>query len=188
MLSFKKYLLSASLLCSIYFPSVIQADLFQDIRAKYAYTNENINSFTTKEYFNVFLSDDINESNFSYEAKNIFQLALSNITVSSNNEYTKIILTFDSRGEDQISEYYYFKGNIYFVYKVITEYSKNKDEDNFLESNKKILQNRYYFDNQKMIRWINNDKHQVDSTSKQYKESAKQILHDSKVYFQLTSN
>lgn len=36
-----------------------------------------------------------------------------------------------------------------------------------------------------MIRWINDEKSQVDSNSKQYKESAKQILSDSKMYLRL---
>lgn len=62
---------------------------------------------------------------------------------------------------------------------------ENKDDDNFVKSSKKIIQNRYYFDNQKMIRWINDEKSQVDSNSKQYKESAKQILSDSKMYLRL---
>lgn len=185
MLNFKKYTLHVSLLCLIAFPSLIEADLFQNIRNHYAYTNENINSFTTKEYFNVFLSDNVNDDNFSYEAKNIFQLALSDMVVSSNKEYTKITLKFDSRGEDQVSEYYYYKGDIFFVFKAITEYSKNKDDDNFEKSSKKIIQNRYYFDNQKMIRWINDEKHQVDSNSKQFKKNNKQILSDSKTYFRL---
>lgn len=187
MSNYKRYV-SFFIICLVLtWPVKIQAEVFQDIRTNYHYTNDHLKSFKVKKYSDVFLSINKNDETFSYEANAVFQLAVTDMKVYSYKNYTKIVLTFDARGEDRISEYYYYNDKLYFAFTTVAEYAKNKDEDEdgFDHTKKRIVEDRYYFNKEQMIRWIHDKGKHINSTRDEYKKKAEEILHDAKVYIKI---
>ena len=83
-------------------------------------------------------------------------------------------------------EYYYQNGLLIFVYSedhrynvpfyITPEKAKEIGSEPFDSQKTKIVENRYYFDNMKMIRWLNTGNKQVNATSKDFKETEKETI------------
>ena len=93
----------------------------------------------------------------------------------------KAVVSFDSEREDQTSEYYYFEDKVFFVFKVRTKYKKSKWSDNFNKNDKEVFENRYYFSDNKLIKWIDSNK-SIVNLEKVDKKIEKQIISDSELY------
>lgn len=92
------------------------------------------------------------------------------------NTLRKAIFTLFGETGQSTSEYYFLNGEIIFLHQKELRYKSpiymGKTE---IESQKK---NKYYFKNQKLIRWISNDGKIVDAIL--YPEKEKEILDDVK--------
>lgn len=75
-------------------------------------------------------------------------------------------------------DYYYHEGKLYFVFAVKTDYSSNVYEE--AEITTTVEENRYYFNNDKMIRWLNKDKAKVDKESQSFKTMEQFVFDESK--------
>jgi len=84
-------------------------------------------------------------------------------------------------------EYYYQNGSLIFVFYerhdynvpfyVTPEIAKEIGSDESFDGRKtKITEDRYYFNSGKMIRWLNDEKKKVDTKSKEFRETEKQIM------------
>jgi len=76
-----------------------------------------------------------------------------------------------------ITEYYYYdNSSLFFVFTIKEIYSAPA----YLEESEVVSkeENRYYFHNKKMIRWLDNDRKKIDKNSKEFKEKETEILND----------
>jgi hypothetical protein len=96
----------------------------------------------------------------------------------------KAVVQFDGGRADLISEYYFWNDTLIFVLKTRTDYEKPKWADDFNATSKTIKENRYYFNKDELIQWIESDKKQVD-LSKVDKKIEKEIISDSKLYMHI---
>lgn len=82
---------------------------------------------------------------------------------------------------------YYFKNNkLFFVYKEVQEYNapfwmtadafKEQGYELYDPQKTKIFENRFYFHENKLIRWLNPEKRQVAKTSQTFQNEEKKIL------------
>jgi hypothetical protein len=92
------------------------------------------------------------------------------------NILKKAILTFYGEMGMNFTEYYFKDGNLIFSYKVEKWYNKPMT----MEGSKiySVVENRYYFYNQKLIQWVNN-KGKIEDKSL-YPDKEKEILLDVK--------
>lgn len=78
------------------------------------------------------------------------------------------------------TEYYYNNGQLFFVFDVDYKYNRpiywdeetaaqNNDTEAFDDDKTVILENRYYFKDEQLIRWIKHNKEKVDSDDEDYK-------------------
>lgn len=85
-----------------------------------------------------------------------------------------------------IAEYYYKGGDLIFAFKqshrynvpfyIDEERAKELGSESFDPKKTKITENRYYFKNGKLIRWLDNDKKRKSENSKEYKDEGMRIL------------
>ncbi|HEY8916284.1 MAG TPA: hypothetical protein VIM87_07585 [Chitinophaga sp.] len=74
------------------------------------------------------------------------------------------------------TEYYYDKGAPIFVYNLKYHY-KRPIYDSAFNSNEYVLEEeRYYFNNKKMIKWIDNKKNNIVSTNSKFIQTEKRLL------------
>lgn len=83
-------------------------------------------------------------------------------------------------------EYYYQKGGLIFVFyeyhrynvpfNVTPEVAKEIGSEPFDPRKTRIREERYYFNTGKMIRWLDEEKKEVDVKSKDFKEAEKEIM------------
>lgn len=79
-------------------------------------------------------------------------------------------------------EYFYKGGTLVFVYREDHNYNvpyyveKGKSTPGFDPKKTTIIENRYYFNNKKMIRWLDKNKKPVFSESKAYKEKGIEVI------------
>jgi len=103
--------------------------------------------------------------------------AVANVYKNSVGSIELIKLNvFGEMGKSE-EDYYFYDNKLIFVYQV--DYTYNAPmyaEDIFDEKKTKISRNRFYFINQKMVKWLNNKLEQVPSRSKKFKNREKSIL------------
>jgi hypothetical protein len=87
----------------------------------------------------------------------------------------------------KIFDEYYFKNNmLIFAYgeeqhynvpiNITPEVAKELGTESFDPKKTRIVENRFYFQNRKMIRWISNGKNEVNLTSEEFREKEKERL------------
>ncbi|HYJ87256.1 MAG TPA: hypothetical protein VEW46_14440 [Pyrinomonadaceae bacterium] len=74
-------------------------------------------------------------------------------------------------------EYYYLDGKLIFVFEKVSHYNKPM-------SGKVVrtVENRYYFDNDQMIRWLDQNQKQGDSTGEEFRSKQKDLLETSNLF------
>jgi hypothetical protein len=83
-------------------------------------------------------------------------------------------------------EYYYRNGSLIFAFRqsyrynvpfnVTPEVAKEIGVEPFDDKKTKILEDRYYFHENRMIRWVNEEKKDVDVKSREFKEAEKELV------------
>jgi hypothetical protein len=92
------------------------------------------------------------------------------IAYKSATEGRRIDATYYGHMGMSESEYYYFKGEVYFLYLKRYIYNMPPTESGY-DSNKTIIEeSRYYYSNNKMIRWIKPDGKYTNLESKIFTE------------------
>jgi hypothetical protein len=94
----------------------------------------------------------------------------------------KAVVTFDGDREDLTSEYYFHNQQLFFVFKKKIEYHKPKWDKEFDPKKKTVLENRFYFENDKLIRWVDSSKKMRKTTDAEFKTKEQQILSDANLY------
>lgn len=91
----------------------------------------------------------------------------------------KAVLTLYGETGQTTSEYYFMKGELIFIYK------KNKKYQSPIYMGKTEIksreENKFYFKNQKLIRWVDNDSKITDEFL--YPEKEEQLLDELKIIF-----
>lgn len=83
-------------------------------------------------------------------------------------------------------EFYYQDGALIFVFhenhrynvpfNVTPEVAKDVGGEAFDAKKTTVTEDRYYFESRRMLRWIDENKKEVDATSKEFRESEREIL------------
>jgi hypothetical protein len=153
------------------------------IRQWYMEINKNRDSFTKVVDNDINVYKDLNPQKYSFESTEIYRLALINLERwFSDRKLVKAIVTFDGDSEDLTSEYYFHDQRLFFVFKKKIEYHKPKWDKKFDPNKKTVLENRFYFDNNKLIRWVDSSKKMRKATDAEFKTIEHQILSDASLY------
>ena len=121
--------------------------------------------------------DLADESTEGGEAK-IYRDKQKDIRLIRTNQYGEMGKT--------IMEFYYQNGSLIFAYReshqynvpfyMIPEKAKEVGSESFDPKETKIVENRYYFINGKMIRWLDEAKKQIDTRTTEFKKAETEIL------------
>ena len=157
-------------------------DLIEQIRNEYNLINKSLDSYTKVENNDINVYKDLNPDNYSFESEDIYQLAIINmIRYYDSVEIKKAVVKFDGDRQDLISEYYFKNDSLFFVFKTRIDYKNPKWSDDFNESEKDIIENRFYFNDNKLVKWIDSEKNIVDLTTVE-KTISENIICDSELY------
>ncbi|WP_158655109.1 hypothetical protein [Flavivirga eckloniae] len=153
------------------------------IKKQFGDINSSIANYSKKENKDINISKDINPNNYAFEGASIHQLAIANLDrYYEGTDLKKAVVTFEGANEDLISEYYFWNNALFFVFKTKVNYLKPKWADDFKASDTKKTENRFYFKNDTLIRWLDPQKKQVDVTNEEAKKITQEILSDSQLY------
>ena len=86
----------------------------------------------------------------------------------------KLVVTHYGEMGRTSEEYYYSNGKLIFVFEKVSHYNKPM-------SGKVVrtVENRYYFDNDQMIRWIDENGKQADTSGEEFQSKQKDLLENS---------
>jgi len=161
----------------IFIVSILNANEIQDIRKNYSFIQKNLKNFIEIQENNII---DSNLSEISYEAKNHLLMLTSMNKFYDKNKIRKINILLEYWTYKGKSEYFYIDNKLFFVYKIRHYFLRLKDGS--LNRDKYITQeHRYYFSNQKMIKYLFN-KEVIKKGTQCFKEEESEVLHDSKIY------
>jgi hypothetical protein len=138
-----------------------EEELVLKIREQFKTTNANLNAYEKIE------KDIYSEST---EGGTIRVYHIDGETVLMHCE-------FYGEGGNMMEEYYFWNSELYFVYTVQELY----DRPIYMEGSKvsEKIENRYYFNNGKMIRWLDRNKQKVNKYADEYSEAEQQLLNES---------
>lgn len=89
----------------------------------------------------------------------------------------KLVATYLGEGGKAVEEYYYWDGELIFVFR------KQSNYDQPLSGNVvKTQEDRFYFGNKKLIKWINEDGKDVGSGESEFLEKQKEYLKSSRQF------
>lgn len=121
-------------------------EIIQDIREKFKTINSEVNVYRKVK------KDLSNSSTEGGELEGFFY----------NSELRKIIVCYYGETGKSIEEFYFWNGDIFFTFTQDYFYDKPMYlEDSTVE---KINENRYYFNNKKLIQWIDSNKIKVKAS------------------------
>jgi len=135
-------------------------EVLKNIRSKYSEINANLNMY---KRIKKDIIDGMGEGGniVGYLYKDSVKLVIETNYWESGKERT---------------EYYYDKGAPIFVYNLKYHY-KRPIYDSAFNSNEYVLEEeRYYFNNKKMIKWIDNKKNNIVSTNSKFIQTEKRLL------------
>ena len=130
-----------------------EEEIISDIREKFGAINYNINSYkkVTKDLMDESTEGGVLEGYFK------------------NGELKKIVVSYYGEMGKLIEEYYFWDNDLFFVF--TQEYSYNMPINMDGSKVDKIYENRYYFHNDKLIRWLDPDKEKVANSKFNQKET-----------------
>lgn len=128
-------------------------EIVSDIREKFEIINQKSDSYETK---NIKVLDESTEGG---ELKSYYQ----------NEELKKVVASYFGEMGKTVEEYYFNENNIFFVFTQQFSY----DKPIYVEGSKvnKIDENRYYFHNRKLVRWLDPKKEKVSNSNFDKKET-----------------
>ncbi len=104
--------------------------------------------------------------------------------VDSNNEIKKVKRIIYGETGKKVSEYYYDRDKLYFVFEVNFFYSMevNPKTGEYVINydNPKKEENRYYFFQDEMIQWLGPDKKKLEVYSNKFEQKSADIIQESK--------
>ncbi len=153
------------------------------IRKWYNEVNTNIDKYKKISNDDINVYKDLNEKKYSFEGSEIYRLAIVNmVRFYSNGKLVKAIVEFGGDREELTSEYYFIEEELVFVFKKSIRYEMPKWDKKFDSKKRSVLEDRFYFSNNKLIKWIDADKkiRNISDTESKIKEN--QILSDSNLY------
>ena len=161
-------------------------DLIEQIRNEYDLINKSLGSYSMIESNDINVYKDLNPDHYSFESFEISRLAIiSLIRYYDSDEIKKVVVKFEGDRQDLISEYYYKNDSLIFVFKTLNNYKHPKWSDDFNVADKDILENRYYFYENKLIKWIDSNKIDVELSAINSTLTEK-TLSDSELYKSIT--
>ncbi|MCY1636497.1 hypothetical protein [Marinifilum sp. D737] len=170
------------LISILLFTGFSNTDLIEQIRNEYNLINKSLDSYTKVENNDINVYKDLNPDNYSYESEDIYRLAMINlIRYYDNGEIKKAVVNFNGDRQDLISEYYYKNNSLFFVFKTQIDYKNPKWSDDFNGADKKVLENRFYFNGEKLIKWIDSGSNMTDLKTVD-KIIIENIISDSELY------
>lgn len=130
-----------------------EEEIISDIREKFGAINYNINSYRKEK------KDLMGESTEGGKLEGYYK----------NGELKKIVTSYYGEMGKLIEEYYFWGNDLFFVF--IQNYSYNIPM--YMDDSKvdKIDENRYYFHNDNLIRWLDTDKEKVADSKFNQKET-----------------
>ena len=151
--------------------SAVADPAISQIRAEYQAIRKALPTYSEES---VDLADESTEGG---EAK-IYRDKQKDIRLIRTNQYGEMGKT--------IMEFYYQNGSLIFAYRESHQYNapfymtpekaKEVGSEPFDPKKTKIVENRYYFLNGKMIRWLDEAKKQIDTRTTEFKEAETEIL------------
>lgn len=155
----------------------------EQIREWFKEVNANTSQYRKVEYADLKMNKDINAEHYSMEGEDIYRLGNVHMTKFFEDEQlVKIVVDFYGDRQDLTSEYYLKDNNLFFVDKVYTVYKKPKWLDEFNETERSTVKNRFYFKDNQLIRWINPEVRSVGKMDPAYPQHEAKILNDYKLY------
>ncbi len=136
-----------------------------------------------QNFYTFYYSEIIGESTEGGEKK----------TYTNNKEFTVIEVDLFFETGNTHTEYYYKNKQLFFVFEKQATYNRpiyyDKDyaleegDTEFFETKKTVFtENRYYFNNQKLIRWLNENKKEVNLMLSETKEKENTLLKEALNY------
>ncbi|MCK4576021.1 hypothetical protein KAU34_06415 [candidate division WOR-3 bacterium] len=146
-------------------PSKTETEIIEDIRKEFTLINNNTTNYRRVEK-TLLAYEDGGEDLEAY---------------FKGNKIRKIVYKGYGPVIKSVEEYYYWPTSaLFFVFRKTTNYDKPPMHfDDAIETTK---ENRYYFHNNKLIRWLDENKRQVAKTDPQFIQEQKTILDDSNKY------
>jgi hypothetical protein len=151
--------------------SAIADPTIAQIRAEYQTIRQALPTYSEES---IDLADASTEGG---EAK-IYRDKQKDIRLIRTNQYGEMGKT--------IMEFYYQNGSLIFTYReshqynvpfyMTSEKSKEVESESFDPKKTKIVENRYYFLNGKMIRWLDEANKQIDTRTTEFKKAETEIL------------
>ncbi|MBI5415117.1 hypothetical protein HZA38_06430 [Candidatus Peregrinibacteria bacterium] len=149
----------------------------EEIRSK---IDTSIGKYERKSYHDINVYKDINPHNYSFESTKIYELVMINLEkIYDKEEIKKIIVKFEGERDDQTSQYYFQNGKLIFVLKTRFSYEKSKLDEKFDSEEKKVIENKYYFNEGKMLKPPDPQEQNVGLNNN---EIEREIINDVKVY------
>ena len=153
------------------------------IRQQFQEINSNIESYRKVETPDINVYRDISPDNYSYESTEIYRLAVVNmVRYYRGDVLVKAELTFDGDRQNLRSEYYFDENGLLFAFQQRTDFDEPKWSDTFNEHEKDVIENRYYFNSNKLIRWIDQTGTTTELRTEQLEEHERKVLSDAELY------
>jgi hypothetical protein len=140
--------------------SKTEEEIISDIREKFGAINYNIDSYKKVK------KDLMDQSTEGGELEGHYK----------NGELKKIVASYYGEMGKLIEEYYFWDNDLFFVF--TQDFSYNMPM--YMDDSKvdKIDENRYYFHNDKLVRWLDTYKENV--TNSKFNQKETEILQDTK--------
>lgn len=139
-------------------------EAIKDIRSNYKEIHDNFESYSKK---NIEVSDESTEG--------------GDLTAYYNESDLNLIIVwlYGETGKSK-TEFYYHSNELFFVFDSDYRYNvpifQEVDSGEPFDENKTIVkENRYYFNNGNLIRWINPEGKQIDLKSEDFKDAEKTV-------------
>jgi len=127
-------------------PVTTPKDPIELIRERFKHINDNISSYIVKKVDSPEMSTEGGELTF----------------YSKENTIMKMTLQLYGEMGNKATDYYYFDNELFFIYDKLENY----DNPIYIEGSKveETLENRYYFENNKLIKWLDTNKKEQNPT------------------------
>ena len=167
-----KQIAAITILLFLGYNSVVMADsVVKEIRKEYKTIKNSLSSLKHKTIELNDYSADGGGAKAYFDKKGIIRFIRAEFYGESGKVFEEYFykdraLIFVFREEHHYNVPYYVKEEI----------TKDGGTPGFDPKKTTIIENRYYFHNKKMVRWLDKNKKQVSSGSKEYKEKGKDII------------
>ncbi len=100
--------------------------------------------------------------------------------INEKGDIVKRIETYYGEMGRFVVEYYFYQGDLRFIFTVDINYNAHITSPDFNQFRYTIDENRYYFYCNRMIKWLDQDKNSITPNSKRFKLREQELLDDMK--------